>query len=143
MISRLIYAFALTVVGAAPAFAADHAAQALARHRLQQQQLQDELSLRLQQDLARSRPGLSTRDRQKLDELQLRQRMEQQQLDQQQVTESRRLPHDPVRTRVYEDIYARERDAQIQRFGWEQQQLLQSAPNAPLQPQPRAGELQP
>ena len=143
MSSRLLTALLLGVIATPHVAAADGAAQGLARHRLQQQQLQDDLTLRLQQDMARARPGLTLRDRQKLDELQLRQRIEQQQLDNQQLNESRRFAHDPNRTRVYEDIHARERDYQLQRFSWEQQQLLQAMPPAPLQPSPRSGELQP
>ena len=143
MFIRLLIAFLLTALVPPPAAASDAAARSAARHRLQQQQLQDELALRLQQDMARSRPGLTSRDRQKLDELQLRQRMDQQLLDQQQLIESRRFAHDPARTRVYEHIQTQERDQQLQRFGWEQQQLLQSMPSAPLQPVPRPGELQP
>jgi hypothetical protein len=139
----IVICAAVLFSASASATAAQPQERALTRHRVMQQQLQDEMTLRLQQDMARSRPGLTSRDRQKLDELALRQRIEQQQLDQQQIIQLQQFPRDAVRARVREDSYAQERDLQLQRFRDEQQMLLQSMKPAPLQRVPQAATLDP
>ncbi len=135
MASKLFALFAAVMLNAAAcAIAAQPQSPALARHRLMQQQLQDELALRLQQDMARSRPGFTSRDRHRLDDLALRQRIEQQQLEQEQLIQQRQLAHDPARSRLSQQIHAQERELQLQRFRAEQQTLLDSMRPAPLQP---------
>lgn len=142
MIWRLAFLLSLALACAA-AYAASPAAQAAQRHRLYQQQLQDEMTLHLQQDLARSQPGLTTRDRMQLDQLNLRQRIEQQQLEQQQIVESRQAPHNPAAVQARQQIFADERALQLQRFAAEQQRALDATHPAPLQPRTNPGELAP
>lgn len=114
---------------------------ALARQRLHQQQLQDRLSLDLQQSLARNRAGFSQADRQRLDRLGLEQRMEQQRLEVEQMADFQRFAHDPARNRTQQRIYDRERELQLQRFYAEEQRLLGSMTPAPLQPTAEPGQL--
>jgi len=119
------------------AFGADPAAEARARRSLHQQQLQDSLDLSLQQSLARSRAGLATADAARLEQLALRQRLEQQQLGAQQLVRQHRLRED-AHSGLQHRLFAQERELQLQQFNVEQQRLLQSMKRAPLQP-PRPG----
>lgn len=130
-------------IACAMSFDAAHAADRAdvsARLRLYQQQLQASLDLSLQQSLARA-PGLSVRDRLELDRLSLAQRMAQQALQQQQLTESRRFADDALRLRMQGESYRQEAELQRQHFYVEQQRLLGSIQRAPLQPAAPPGTL--
>jgi hypothetical protein len=119
----------------------DRAAGTAARQRLHQQQLQDRLSLDLQQSLARNRAGLSQGEQLRLDRLQLQQRMEQQRLDIEQMTDLQRSRHDPDQTRIRQRAYDQARDIQLQGFYAEQQRLLGAMRPSPLQSSPESGQL--
>src|SRR5688572_9813856 len=93
---QILIAFA-TWGGISSAPAGDLVEQARARQRLHQGQLQDQLTLRLNQGLANSRAGLSLSDRARLDRLALEQRLEQQQLHGEQIVESQRFARHPER----------------------------------------------
>ncbi|HEY0337788.1 MAG TPA: hypothetical protein VGC70_10665 [Burkholderiales bacterium] len=114
-----------------------------ARHRLEQQQLQDTLDLNLRQSGARSRADLSTTDALRLDQLQLRQRMEQSQLEQQQMQLERlNRNHSELNAAREQRLFAQERQLQIQRFDMEQRELLRTMKPPPLQrPLPDGGLL--
>jgi hypothetical protein len=119
----------------------DPTAGAAARQRLHQQQLQDRLSLDLQQGVARNRAGISQADRQRLDRLQLEQRMEQQRLETEQMVDLQRFRHDPERSRVRQRAYDQARELQLQQFYADQQRVLGSTRPEPLQPAPGSGQL--
>ena len=117
-------------------------ADTAARQRLHIEQQQDAINLDLQQSARGRRFGLAPAESRRLDQLQLQQRMEQQQLELHQVQrehalrQSRALPEDS-RDRAIQaqrDLFATERQLQIQRFELDQQRLLQSARPQPLQP---------
>ena len=142
---RLVVQFlvAFTTWGSvASASAGDLVEQARARQRLYQGQLQDQLTLRLNQGLAGSRVGLSVSDRARLDRLALEQRLEQQQLHGEQMVESRRFSRHPERIPLHEPLYDQARELQLQHFYAEQQRLLGSMRSAPLQPVPVSGQLE-
>jgi hypothetical protein len=119
------------------------ATPSVVRQRLEQQQLQDTLDLNLRQSGPRSRADLSTTDALRLDQLQLRQRMEQSQLEQQQ-SQLERLNrnHSELNAAREQRLFAQERQLQIQRFDMEQRELLQTMKPPPLQrPLPDGGLL--
>ena len=125
----------LIAIACAMSFGAAHAADradASARLRLYQQQSQASLDLSLQQSLARA-PGLSVGDRLELDRLALKQRMAQQALHQDQLTQSPRFADDALRLRMQGESYRQEAELQRQHFHVEQQRLLGSMQRAPLQ----------
>ncbi|HEV3484581.1 MAG TPA: hypothetical protein VG106_04180 [Vicinamibacterales bacterium] len=126
--------FLLSIV-AATTHAGDPAAE-----RLHQQHLQDSLDLRLQQSLGRTQ-GLSQRDQLELHRLAVRQRMEQEALQQEHYVQSQRFAHEPHRRRMTDQLYQQEAANQRHRFHAEQQRLLGSLRAAPLQPLARPGEL--
>jgi hypothetical protein len=105
-----------------------------ARHRLEQQQLQDTLDLNLRQSGPRSRADLSASDALRLEQLHLRQRMEQSQLEQQQLQLERLNRNRDQRDAGREQQrFAQERQLQIQRFDMEQRELLSTMKPQPLQ----------
>jgi hypothetical protein len=115
-----------------------------ARHKLQQQQLQDTLDLGLLQSAPRSRGDMSPSDRLRLDQLQLRQRMAQQQLEEQQLQRERVGPDTTHRNAlVQQQQFAQERQRQMQQFDMEQRDLLRTIRPQPLQRPLSAGQLQP
>ncbi|HEV7393512.1 MAG TPA: hypothetical protein VGO08_17870 [Burkholderiales bacterium] len=115
-----------------------------ARHKLQQQQLQDTLDLSLLQSAPRSRGDMSPTDRLRLDQLQLRQRMAQQQLEEQQL-QRERVDRDNTHRNalVRQQQFAQERQRQMQQFDMEQRDLLRTIRPQPLQRPPSGGQLQP
>lgn len=127
-----------------PTAHAQTGAESAARHRLQRHQLEDALRLDAQQALIR-RGALSPSDARRLDELQLRQRAEQQRLAQEQLLLERqraREPHDGgLQTR--QRLLDQERALQLQRFQMEQHELLRAAKPRPLQRPAPNGALQP
>ena len=127
------------VVASAPA--RDPVGEAHARQRLHQSQLQDQLTLRLKQGFASSQAGLSLSDRAQLDRLAREQRFQQQQLHDEQMVESRRFLQAPGRFPPHEPLYDQARELQLQQFYAEQQRLLGSMRNTPLQPVPGSGQL--
>lgn len=141
---RLTYLLPILALGLAlPADAADQRGMAAHRRELQMQQQQDALNLNLRQSFSARPYDLSPSDARRLDQLQMRQRMERQLLDQQQVQRSyetrqdaAHLPSDIRHQRREHDrqTFATERELQSQQFELEQRQLLQSMPRAPLQP---------
>jgi hypothetical protein len=116
---------------------------------LQIQQHQDALNLHLQQGIRSRRYDLNSADERRLDQLQLQQRLQQQQLEQQQLQRDRLLRHSPVPdafardsdVAVQREIFAQERQLQLQRFEFEQRQLLNAVPRRPLQPGLPSGQL--
>jgi hypothetical protein len=126
----------LYVSGAAPA------ANAADPRRLQYEQQQDTLNLRLQQSLRARQHELAPDDARRLNQLQLQQRLEQHQLEIQQVQRDRALRQSgsiapEFRDRTLDaqhELFAQERQLQIQRFELDQQRLIQSARPQPLQP---------
>ncbi len=140
-VACLLAFLALTV--SLPAPAADPRNMATHRRELQLRQQQDALNLNLRQGLAGRQHDLTPSDARRLNQLQLRQRMEQQLLDQQQLQrqhqtrqDAAHLPSDIRRHRHDHErqTFATERELQSQRFDLEQRRLLQSMPRAPLQP---------
>jgi hypothetical protein len=124
-----------------PAAAFDPAGASASRQRLHQHQLQDRLSLETQQNLARNRAGLSPSDKQRLDRLELNQRIEQQRLEMEQTADFQRFSHDAARARIQQRRYDVERELQLQRFYVEQQRLLGTVRPEPLQPAAEPGQL--
>jgi hypothetical protein len=128
---------------------ANAASAATERRQLQIQQHQDALNLHLQQSIRARRYDLDAAHERRLDQLQLRQRLEQQQLEQQQVQRDRMWRHSPgpdslprdTDAAAQREIFAQERQLQLQRFELEQRQLLDSAPRQPLQPASPSGQL--
>ncbi len=118
------------------------AAGTIDHRRLQVEQQQDALRLDLQQSMRARRHGISPADAHRLNQLQLQQRVEQQQLEIHQIQREhalRRLPgptDDALERRIemQRGLFAAERQLQIQRFELDQQRLLQSARPQPLQP---------
>lgn len=113
------------------------------RRELQIQQQQDALNLNLRQGLTGRQHDLTPSDARRLDQLQMRQRMEQQVLEQQQLQRQHQMRQDAVhlppdirhqRLEHERQTFAVERDLQMRQFDLEQRQLLQSMPRAPLQP---------
>jgi hypothetical protein len=139
-LKTLLLAAGALVLLHAPAGAS--AAGTLDQRRLQVEQQQDALRLDLQQSMRARSHGISPADAHRLNQLQLQQRVEQQQLEIQQTQRAhalRRLPgpsDDAVERRLemQRDLFATERQLQIQRFELDQQRLLQSARPQPLQP---------
>jgi hypothetical protein len=128
---------------ALPADAADQRGMAAHRRELQMQQQQDALNLNLRQSFSARPYDLSTSDLRRLDQLQMRQRMERQLLDQQQLQrgfqarqDAAHLPPEIRHQRLEHErqTFATERELQSQQFELEQRRLLQSMPRAPLQP---------
>jgi hypothetical protein len=115
--------------------------QARARQRLYQGQLQDQLTLRLNQGLVSSQVGLSLSDRARFERLALEQRLDQQQLHGEQLVEARRFSRHPDRIPLHEPLYDQARELQLQHFYVEQQRLLGSVRSMPLQPVPASGQL--
>jgi hypothetical protein len=120
-----------------PAFAADP------HRRLHVQQQQDALDLQLRQSAQARRHALRPSDARRLDHLQLQQRMDQQQLELQQIQRERALSRSPGtvppdvldrRLDTQREVFAQERALQLQRFELDRQRLLQSMPREPLQP---------
>jgi hypothetical protein len=116
-------------------------ADARFRQRLHQQQLQGDLALRMQQDLARGGAGLSPADRQRMDRLGLEQRVQQDRLQQEQLLELRRYSRDPLRLQMLQRTHEQEQALQLQRFYAEQQRALGSSRAAPLQSEMPSGGL--
>jgi hypothetical protein len=122
---------------------------ALEYRRLQIEQQHDALNLNLQQSLGARRHDLDPADARRLETLQLRQRMDYQQLEAHQLQRDRALRHvpgpsDDVRERRLEmqrDLFAQERQLMLQRFELDQHRLLQAAPRQPLQPMRGTGQL--
>lgn len=119
-------------------------AESVARHRLQRQQLEDALRLGTQQALA-PRGALSPSDARRLDELQFRQRAEQQRLAQEQLILQQQRARDPhaLGLDTHQRLLDQERQLQLQRFELEQEQLLRAAKARPLQRPAPGGALQP
>jgi hypothetical protein len=138
-LKTLLFAAGATVLlyaaGASVAGTIDH-------RRLQVEQQQDALRLDLQQSMRARSHGTSPADAHRLNQLQLQQRVEQQQLEIHQIQREhalRRLPgpSDDAfdrRLETQRDLFRTERQLQIQRFELDQQRLLQSARPQPLQP---------
>jgi hypothetical protein len=149
--SLVLAALAATAAHAASPFAsANPAAGSAARHRLQIEQQQNALDLNLQQALAARRANLSPADQRRLDQLHLQQRMEQQQLENDQLQREHLLRNGRAtlppgvqdgRLATEREIFAQERQLQLQRFEQEQQRLLGPARPQPLQPTPQPGRL--
>ena len=116
-------------------------AEARVRQRLHQQQLQGDLSLRMQQDLARGGAGLSPADRQRMDRLRLEQQVQQDRLQQEQLLELRRYSRDPLRLQTLQRRHEQEQALQLQHFYAEQQRALGSSRAAPLQSETPSGRL--
>ncbi len=119
-------------------------ADAAARQRPHQRQLEDTLRLQTQQALPRH-GALSPSDARRLDELHRRQRAEQQQLNAEQLILEQQRARDPGDSglRVQQRLLDQERALQVQRFQLEQQELLRSAKPRPLRPPLPGGALQP
>jgi len=121
--------------GVRAAGAADH-------RRLQFEQQQDALNLRQQQSLRTRQHDLAPEDARRLNQLQLQQRLEQHQLEMHQVQRDRALRQSGPIAPEFRDrtldaqrqLFAQERQLQLQRFELDQQRLLQSAKPPPLQP---------
>lgn len=118
-------------------------ADSTARQRLQQRQLEDSLRLGTQQAVPRS--TLSPSDARRLDDLQLRQRVEQGRLDQQQLMLEQRRARDPdaLGLETQQRLLDQERQLQLQRFQLDQQDLLRKAKPRPLQRGSPDGALEP
>lgn len=119
-------------------------AESVARHRLQRQQVEDALRLGTQQ--ARVPRGvLSPSDARRLDELQLRQRVEQQRLAHEQLMLQQQRARDPhaLGLDTQQRLLDQERQLQLQRFALEQEQLLRTARPRPLQRPVPDGALHP
>jgi hypothetical protein len=126
------------------------AAAGLEQRQLQLDQQRDALNLNLQQSLRGRSLDLSPGDARRLDQLYLEQRLQQQQLAQQQRERSAILERNARLGRPGADghalqqqrqLFAQERALQAQQFELERQRLLQSLPSQPLQPLPRPGQL--
>ena len=126
---------------------AARAADPVAQHRrFQLEQQQDALNFQLQQSLRGHTSDLAPADARRLDALQLQQRLEYQQLEQQQLQREQSLrqqaaPHDARRLAAQRQLFAQERQLELQRFELDRQRLLQSLPRQPLQPPADAGGL--
>jgi hypothetical protein len=112
------------------------------RRELQLRQQQDALNLNLQQGMRARRYDLSPTDARRLDQLDLQQRLQLQQLEQQQVHRDELLRRDAAslppgssdaHLRAQREAFTQERQLQIQQFELDRQRLLQSAPREPLQ----------
>ena len=118
-----------------------NAAGANDQRRLHMEQQQDALNLRLQQSVRARQPDLAPEDARRLNQLQLRQRLEQHQLEIHQVQRERALRQSgsiapEFRDRTLDaqrELFTQERQLQIQRFELDQQRLLQSTRPQPLQ----------
>jgi len=122
----------IIAIGAAVALAICEAAAAASpfeagrRHDLQQEQTRDALQLELQQSMPRGRANLSSTDMQRLEQLQMRQRMDQRQLEQRQFLQRELMRNpDEIHTRQQQRLFRQERQLQLQRFELEQHELLQ------------------
>jgi hypothetical protein len=120
----------------------------LEHRRFELQRQQDALNFQLQQGIRGRTQDLAPADARRLDALQLQQRLEYQQLEQQQRQREdvlrRTLPATPEAERRIDterDLAAQERQLQIQRFELDRQRLLQSLPQQPLQSPPQPGRL--
>ena len=116
------------------------------QHRQFQRELQqDALNFQLQQSLRGRSSDLAPADARRLDALQLQQRLEYQQLEQRQVERElslqRQAPYDIRRLETQRELFAQERQLEVQRFELDRQRLLQSLPREPLQPPADAGRL--
>jgi hypothetical protein len=111
-------------------------------HRLHVEQQRDALNLQLRQSASARRHALSPSDARRLDHLDLRQRIEQQQLELQQSQGERALDRSATalppearesRRRAQHEAFAQERALQLQRFDLDRQRELQTMPRRPLQ----------
>jgi hypothetical protein len=144
-VAMLSGACALGVLYAETARAADPAFQ---HRRFQLERQQDALNLQLQQSMRGRRQDLSATDARRLESLQLQQRLEYQQLEQHQLQQEHRLRRDPApsqdldrRLDLQRELFAQERQLELQRFELDQQRLLQSMRRPPLQPPLESGRL--
>jgi Fe2+ transport system protein B len=120
----------------------------LDHRRFELRQQQDALNFQLQQGIRGRTQDLAPADARRVDALQLQQRLQYQQLEQQQRQREdvlrRTLPPTPEAERRIDterDLAAQERQLQIQRFELDRQRLLQSLPRQPLQPPTQPGRL--
>jgi hypothetical protein len=131
----------LTLAWPGPLVAADPLAQAEARQRLHQQQLQHSLDLSLHQSAARSRLQFSPAERARFDALARSQQLQQQRLHHEQL-----LRHqagvDPASGDLRRRLAAQESALQLKRFEIEQRRFVDSAPPPALQPLPHPGRLE-
>ena len=144
IIACSICALALLTIPLANAADAD-----FEQRRFQLEQHQDALNLNLQQNMRRPQ-DLAPADAQRLESLQLQQRLEYQQLEQHQrlreETLRRSLPATIEAGRQLDSQrqrFAQERQLELQRFELDRQRLLQSLPRQPLQPPVQPGQLNP
>ena len=129
---------AVLALSACSAFAADPADA----RRLQMEQHQQSLELRMKQSNAR-RSELSPADASRLEQLHLQQRLQQHQLEVQQTQRDQALRQSAIggdpyiadrQAEAQRRIFAQERELQNQRFDLDRQRLLQSMPRQPSQP---------
>jgi len=120
----------------------------LQHRRFELQRQQDALNFQLQQGIRGRTQDLAPSDARRVEALQLQQRLEYQQLEQQQRQREdmlrRRLPDTPETARRLDgerELAAQERQLQMQRFELDRQRLLQSLPRQPLQPPLEPGRL--
>lgn len=116
--------------------------------RFQLEQQQDALNFSLQQDLRARNYDLAPADARRLEALELQQRLEYQQLEQRQRQRESSLRHSPIpvpdaerRLELQRDLFAQERQLELQRFELDRQRLLQSIARQPLQPRVDPGRL--
>jgi hypothetical protein len=130
---------ALTLIFVLIAF---NAAAEGSRRELQLRQQQDALNLELQQSMRARRYDLSPSDARRVEQLDLDQRLQQQQLEQLQVQRDERARREAsvlppgvgdAQLRAQRDIYNQERTLQMQQFELDRQRLLQQMPREPLQ----------
>ena len=134
--------YSVLMLSAALAFTASTAAADSSRRELQLRQQQDALNLNLQQSMRARRYDLSPSDARRLDQLNLEQRLQQQQLDHVQIQRDELLRRQAdtlpqgigeARMRAQQDNYDQQRMLQMQQFELDRQRLLQSMPREPLQ----------
>jgi hypothetical protein len=132
------------VIGTSATVHAQTPADSAARQSLQRRQLEDSLRLGTQQAIP-PRSTLSPSDARRLDDLQLRQRVEQGRLDQQELMleQQRARNPDALGLETQQRLLDQERQLQLQRFQLEQQDLLRKAKPRPLQRGSPDGTLEP
>ena len=137
---------AVALLHTAPSRATD--TDDLEHRRFELQQQRDALNFQLQQGIRGRTQDLAPADARRVEALQLQQRLEYQQLEQQQRQREdvlrRSLPATPETARRLDaerDLAAQERQLQIQRFELDRQRLLQSLPRQPLQPPLQPGRI--
>ena len=113
-----------------------------ARRELQLRQQQDTLNLNLQQGMRARRADLPPADQRRLDQLDLDQRLRQQQLEYHQLNRDEQLRNQAstlppgvgdAQVRAQREIFNQERALQLQHFEMDRQRALQSIPREPLQ----------